>query len=113
MITLYHNPRCSKSRECNTHLTSLTEEVQVINYMETPFTKTQLKELLKKLGISPIELVRTNEAIWKSDYKGKELTDAQIITAMVTHPRLIQRPIVVKGAKAVIGRPLEAVDSIL
>ncbi|MAP53443.1 arsenate reductase (glutaredoxin) [Altibacter sp.] len=113
MLTIYHNPRCSKSRECNTYLSTLAEKVQVINYMETPFTKEQLKQVLQKLGISPIELVRTNEAIWKSEYKGKELSHSEIITAMLKHPRLIQRPIVVKGDKAVVARPLETVTSIL
>ncbi len=81
--------------------------------MKTPFSEGELTKLISLLKMKPIDLVRTNEAIWKENFKGKQMTDAEIITAMVENPKLIQRPIVVKGNKAVIARPLEAVNSIL
>lgn len=113
MITIYHNPRCSKSRECNVFLEASGKDVTVVNYMQTLFTFDTLSEVIKKLNIPPIELVRTNEKIWKDTYKGTEMTDAELIEAMVAHPKLIQRPIVVNGNKAVVARPLEKVEEIL
>ena len=113
MLTIYHNPRCSKSRGCNTMLLDLGKEVKVINYMKDLFTEESLSEVIKKLNIQPIELVRTNEAEWKENFKGKDLSDSEVIKAMVEYPKLIQRPIVVNGDKAVIGRPLELVNEIL
>lgn len=113
MITLYHNPRCSKSRQCDAFLKDTGKEVKVINYMKEPFTEFSLTELLKKLAIKPIELVRKNEKEWKELYKGKKLTDEEIIKAMVAHPKLIQRPIVVNDNKAVVCRPLEEVNKVL
>jgi|TARA_B100000767_G_C19682193_1_gene500102 arsenate reductase len=80
--------------------------------MKTPFTITSLSELITLLDVNPIELVRTNEKIWKESYKGKKLSDAAIIKAMVCEPKLIQRPIVVHGKKAVIARPLDRVNEI-
>jgi len=113
MITLYHNPRCSKSRQCDIFLSELKQDVRVINYMKEPFTEDSLAALLKKLSIKPIELVRKNEKEWKEFYKGKDLTDDEIIQAMVKHPKLIQRPIVVNGDKAIICRPLEEINKVL
>ena len=113
MLTIYHNPRCSKSRGCNIMLQDLGKEVKIINYTKDLFTETTLKDLIGLLKIKPIELVRTNEKEWKENYKGKDLSDAEVIKAMVKHYKLIQRPIVVNGNKAVIGRPLEAVKEIL
>ena len=74
MITLYHNPRCSKSRECNLHLESHDGEVEVINYIETPFTEESLTQLIDILDIKSIELVRANEPFWKENYLGKKLS---------------------------------------
>ncbi|MEM7187774.1 MAG: arsenate reductase (glutaredoxin) [Bacteroidota bacterium] len=113
MTTIYHNPRCTKSRETMQFLEQKGETITVIQYLEQVPTQKELRELIKMLGIQPIELVRKNEAVWKEQYKGKELTNAQIIKAMVTHPRLIERPIVVKNGRAAIGRPPESVSSIL
>ena len=113
MITIYHNPRCSKSRTCNTYLSHLDKEIRVVNYFNEPFTVNSLKKVIQMLGIAPIDLVRKNEQIWKAQFKGNELTDNEIIKAMVTHPKLIERPIVVNNGKAVIARPLENVQSIL
>ena len=113
MITIYHNPRCSKSRECNIFLGAAGQDIEVINYMETPFTIETLSTLIELLGIEPIELVRTNEAIWKDKFKGLKMQNATLIKAMVENPKLIQRPIVVNGKKAVIARPLSLLDSII
>ena len=113
MITIYHNPRCSKSRACNLMLGDLGKEVEIVNYTKDLFNESSLKEVIRLLKIKPIELVRKNEPEWKELYKGKELTDAEVINAMVKHPKLIERPIVVNGDKAAIGRPLEAVQAIL
>tara|TARA_B110000027_G_C15877527_1_gene193913 strand:+ start:215 stop:535 length:321 start_codon:yes stop_codon:yes gene_type:complete len=81
----------------------------VVLYLEKPPTKTALKEILKMLGLKPEELLRRGEAIYKDNYKGKELTNEEWIDAMIEHPKLIERPIVVSGDKAVIGRPPENV----
>ena len=89
------------------------KEVKVINYMKELFTEESLKAVIDLLKIKPIELVRTNEQEWKDNFKGKELSDSEVIKAMVDYPKLIQRPIVVNGNKAVIGRPLEMVETIL
>ncbi len=113
MITIYHNPRCSKSRECNVLIEDLGKEVKIINYTKDLFTESSLKEVINLLKIRPIDLVRTNEQEWKDHYKGKELSDAEVIKAMVKHYKLIQRPIVVNGTKAAIGRPIDNIKAIL
>ncbi len=113
MITIYHNPRCSKSRGCNLMLEELGKNVKVINYTKELFTESSLKEVIDLLKIDPIDLVRKNEQKWKDNYKGKEMSDGEVIKAMVKYPKLIQRPIVLKGNKAAIGRPIEAVQAIL
>ncbi|WP_460219046.1 arsenate reductase (glutaredoxin) [Psychroserpens sp. MEBiC05023] len=105
MINIYHNPRCSKSREGLALLENSGKDFEVIKYLDEPISEEQLKSIVNTLGVKPLELVRTNEAIWKSEYKEKTLTDSQIIKAMTVHPKLIERPIVINGKKAIIGRP--------
>lgn len=113
MVEIYHNQKCSKSREGVAFLKDKNVNFKEIYYLETPFTPSQLKVLIQKLGILPMELVRTKEPIWKENFKGKTLTDEQIIEAMCEYPRLIERPIVVNGDKAVIGRPTERIAEVL
>ncbi|SHH62838.1 arsenate reductase (glutaredoxin) [Winogradskyella jejuensis] len=113
MIQILHNPRCQKSREGLQLLEATNNEFEVIKYLDNPLTILELKSIISKLGISPLDLVRKNEVIWKSDYKGKNLSDEDIITAMVKHPKLIERPIVINKNKAVVGRPTEAINIIL
>lgn len=114
MITIYHNPRCSKSRQTLQLLEERGEKIEVILYLETPPNKRTLKEILAKLGISPRELLRKGEAAYKDNgLQNSELSDAKLIDAMVAHPILIERPIVVNGAQAAIGRPPENVLTIL
>ena len=113
MITIYHNPRCSKSREGLALLEQSGEKFEVVKYLEDLISEKELKTIISKLGVKPIDLIRKNEAIWKSDYKGKELSDEQIIKAMIKNPKLIERPIIVNGNKAVIGRPKELILDIV
>lgn len=113
MITIYHNPRCQKSRLGVKLLEESGLDFKIFKYLETPLEKNELKLILKKLNINPIDLVRTNENLWKSEFKAKKLSDEQIIQAMIEHPKLIERPIVVNGKKAIIGRPTEEIIKIL
>jgi len=105
MIKIYHNPRCRKSREGLELLENSGKSFEIIKYLDNQLTVTDLKDIIDKLHIKPIELVRRNEAIWKSDYKGKIMSDDNIVEAMVNHPNLIERPIIVNGNNARIGRP--------
>ncbi len=113
MITIYHNPRCSTSREALRLLEESGETIEIIKYLETPPTHQELVQLIELLGIDPIELVRTKEEEWKQHFKGKSLSDEEIIEAMVKFPRLIERPIAIKRTKAIIGRPARKVLDIL
>lgn len=113
MIKIYHNPRCSKSRQGLQLLEDSKQEFEIIKYLDNPLSKAQLLEIIKLLDIKPLELVRKNEAIWKENYKTKTLTDNQIIDALVAHPKLIERPIVVNNSKAVIGRPTELINTLI
>ena len=112
-MKIYHNPRCGKSREGLSILQESKLPFEIINYIETPLSKDELTEIIKLLGIAPIDLVRKNEAIWKENYKGKSLSDSEIIAAMAANTKLIERPIVINNRKAVIGRPPELIKSIL
>ena len=112
-MKIYHNPRCSKSREGLAILEASHLKFDTIKYLENPILKDELIEIIKMLCIAPIDLVRKNEAIWKENYKGKNLTDSEIITAMVENPKLIERPIVINNGKAVIGRPPQIIKTIL
>ncbi|OIQ20135.1 MAG: arsenate reductase (glutaredoxin) [Flavobacterium sp. MedPE-SWcel] len=114
MLTIYHNPRCSKSREGLQLLESKNTPFTVVKYLNENLTKQEVTTLINKLAIKPIELVRVKEAIWKENYKGLEsIDDNTIIDALVKYPKLIERPIVVNGDKAVIARPASNIESIL
>jgi len=113
MIQIYHNPRCGKSRSCLAFLDESNQDYEIIPYLtETP-SFDDLKALLQKLDLQPIELVRTKEKIWIENYKGKTLSDDEIIQSMADNPILIERPIVIKDGKAIIGRDLDRVASFL
>ena len=113
MIKIYHNPRCQKSREGLALLESKNVEFEVVKYLENPIDFDELNGIIDLLGISPIELIRKTEKIWKENFKGKDLSDSEIIKAMVDYPKLIERPIVVSKNKAVIGRPSENINLIV
>ena len=109
MITIYHNTRCSKSREVCTILEKNKIKTEIVEYLKTPPSQDEIKELLKMLGIKAVDLVRKKEPLYLEKYEGKKLTEAQLIKAMAQNPILIERPIIVKGKKATIGRPPEKV----
>lgn len=110
MITLYHNPRCSKSRQALSLLQEHQVEPQIVRYLDTPPDADTLRQLLSRLGIGARALLRTGEADYKAlGLADTALTDEQLIDAMVNHPKLIERPIAIRGDKAVIGRPPENV----
>jgi arsenate reductase len=113
MVKIYHNPRCTKSRESLKLLEDKGVQIQVIEYLTQIPTKAELKSVLKLLGISAFELLRKNEEIFKEQFKGIDLTEEEWIEVMIEHPKLIERPIVINGKKAVIGRPPERVLEIL
>jgi arsenate reductase len=112
-FTIYHNPRCSKSRATLALLREHGIEPDIIEYLVQPLTATSLAEILGRLGIKPEQLIRKGEEVFKSKYAGRALSDAQWIEAMIADPILIERPIVVKGSRAVVGRPPENVLQLL
>jgi arsenate reductase len=112
--TIYHNPRCSKSRQTLTILQENGVEPEVILYLETPPDASEIQSLVTRLGITPRELLRKGEEDYKNlGLKDTGLNDTELVTAMAKHPKLIERPIVTKGNKAVLGRPPENVLSLL
>ena len=113
MIKIYHNPRCSKSRQGLEILNTSGKDFEIINSLKNPITVKELTNIVNLLHIEPIDLIRKNEIIWKSEYKNKELTNDEIIIAMIKNPKLIERPIVINNEKAVIGRPPEKIKEIL
>jgi arsenate reductase len=112
-IKIWHNPRCSKSRASFALLEEKNIEAEVIKYLDTPPTEDELKALLVMLGMQPRELMRTKEDIYKELNLKDEDDNATLIQAMVNHPKLIERPIIIKDDKAVIGRPIENVVELL
>lgn len=113
MITIYHNPRCRKSREGLEVLEKSGRKYNVIRYLEDPPGRDEIKQLLGYLGIPAKKLIRTNESVWRSEYKGKTLSEEALIDAMAKYPKLIERPIVIKDKKAVVGRPAELIRQLL
>lgn len=113
MLQILHNPRCEKSRTCLAFATEAKVEFEIINYLENPLTVTDLKVLLKKLGVKPIEIVRQKETIWIENYKDKSLTDIDIIKALAKHPILIERPIIIDGDKAIIAREIDKLKTFI
>ena len=110
MIEVYHNPRCGKSRSCLAFLENTNQEYKIIKYLEEVPTKEELTSVLKKLNMKPIELIRQKEKIWISDYKNQEMADEAVIEAMIAHPILIERPIIIKGNKAIIAREADKIE---
>jgi arsenate reductase len=112
-MKIYHNPRCSKSRETLQIILDAGVEPEIIDYLVNVPTEAELKELIAMLGIKPYNLLRRGEADFKDNFNGKDLSDDEWIAAMVKFPKLIERPIVVKQKKAVLGRPPENVKTLL
>ena len=112
-ITVYHNPRCTKSREAVKFLEEKGVDIEIREYLKDSFSENELDDVLQKLGMQPEELLRKNEAIFKEQFKGKTLSRTEWIKNMITFPKLIERPIVVKEDKAVVARPAEKIDELL
>lgn len=112
-MIIYHNPKCSKSRTCLLQLAQIPTNLEVVRYLKTPLSVDELKELIQKLNIKPIALVRQKENIWIEKYKDKKMTPLAVLKALAQHPILIERPIVVNGSKAVIARPWERIHEII
>lgn len=114
MLNIYHNPRCSKSRQTLQIIEDKGLEVKIIEYLKTPPTKKELAEIIEKLGISPRQLLRKGEEAYKTyALDNAKLSDSKIISCMIDEPKLMERPIVVNGNKAVLGRPPENVLGII
>lgn len=113
MIKIYHNPRCGKSREGLNIVENSGQEFEIVRYLENVPSKEELKSILKMLDIKPIDLVRQKEKIWIENFKNKNLSDEAIIDAMIENPILIERPIVINGNRAAIGRPPQNIEKIL
>ena len=112
-ITIFHNPRCSKSRSALELLRSRGIEPVIVEYLKTPPTRAEVKELLRKLRMRAEDVVRKGEETYRTRYAQKTLNDEQWLDALVAHPVLLERPIVVKGENAVVGRPPENVLRLL
>ena len=108
-MKIYHNPKCSKSRQTLALVEQNTSEFEVIKYLENSLKFDDIELLLVKLNAKPIDIVRTKEEIWKENFNGKEMNDDEIINVLVENPRLMERPIVTTKEKAIIGRPPENV----
>lgn len=107
MINIYHNTRCRKSREAIEYLKDQKINFNVIDYLNQNLSAEKISEIINKLQIKPIELVRKNESIWKENYKSKEMSDLDIVRILFSNPKLIERPIIESEKSAVIARPLE------
>ncbi|MEO6348282.1 MAG: arsenate reductase (glutaredoxin) [Aquaticitalea sp.] len=113
MIVIYHNPNCSKSRETLEILETSKRDIEIIKYLDEPLKSEKLKKIIKLLNIKPIELVRQQELLWTENFKDLEFTDEELIDVMANYPQLIERPIVINGDKAVIGKPPTKILDIL
>jgi len=108
-MKIYHNPRCSKSRAGLKFIQDAGKETEIIEYLKNPPTEKELKKIVKMLGMKPLDLIRKNEVVFKEQFKGKNYTDDEWIRIMAENPKLIERPIVIEGDKAVLGRPAEKI----
>ena len=113
MITIYHNPRCMKSRQTLELIKEKGRDFVVKEYLKNPPAKEELEKVIGLLGIKPDQLIRKGEPDFKDNFKGKDLSDDEWVDAMMAYPKLIERPIVIDGDKAVLGRPPENVLSLL
>jgi arsenate reductase (glutaredoxin) len=112
MIKIYHNPRCKKSRAGLQYLEERGEEFEVIEYLKNGLSIEELKDILIKMNVKPIEIIRTQEEIYKKQFKGRNFTDEEWIRILVEIPKLIKRPLVVKGYKAVWADPPENMEKL-
>jgi len=113
MMTIYHNPRCRKSRAGLHYLQGKTTNFQVREYLNEPLTKEELDRIVKKLNAHPKELVRTQEEVFKKEFKGKEFSESEWIEIIVKHPKLLHRPIIETEHQAILAQPPENIDQII
>ena len=113
MLKIYHNPQCKKSRAGLQYLTNLKKEFQVVEYIKNPLSEKEIEKLLIKLNKEPIEIIRTQEDYYKKVLKGLNLNFHEWIRILVENPKLIMRPIIEADYKAVIGDPVENINSIV
>lgn len=112
-MKILHNPRCRKSREGLKILEDSGKDFTIVEYLKEPLTKEELTDVLSKLDMSAMDLVRKNEKEWKENFRGQEMSEEEVVAAMVAHPKLIERPIVISGDRAVVGRPPENIYQLL
>ena len=112
-ITIYHNPRCRKSREAVQYMEGRGVSLKIVKYLDQLFDVNSLGEVLKKIDLKPSEIVRRNEVLWKKVYDGNNLSEDQILKLLVEQPRLIERPIVTLRNKGVLARPIESLIEFL
>ena len=112
-IRIYYNPRCSKCRETAALVSERGYATELVEYLVTPPCKEELRSLLAKLGMKPLELIRRGEELFKQNYAGRTLSDEEWLDALAAHPVLIERPIVVRDDRAVVARPVEKVLALL
>lgn len=113
MITILHNPRCSKSRLGLQYLQDKGITPMIVKYLDVQLNTEEIGQLLKKLKMEPMDLIRTGEDFYKKEIKGKDFSKEELINAMAENPKLIERPIVINGDKAVVARPTEKIDEVL
>lgn len=113
ILKIYHNPRCKKSREGLNYLQSKTNNYTIVEYLKEGLSPEQMKEILLKTNLKPIDLVRTEEEVFKKELKGKKFTDAEWIDIIIENPKLLKRPVVIGSLKAVIAQPAEKIEEVL
>lgn len=113
MIKIYHNNRCRKSREALHYLEKNGIEIQIIEYLKNPLSAAEWKNLFLQIDKQPQDMIRIQEALWKSDYQGQEIDDTKLLEIFTKHPKLIKRPIVLKGQEGILAQPLEALKAFL
>jgi arsenate reductase len=112
-MTIYHNPKCKKSRETLQRIRDAGTEPEIVEYLKTPPSPDDLRDILQKLGMNAEDIIRKGEKVYKEEYKGKELSEDEWLDALHKNPKLIERPIVIEDDRAVLGRPPENVDELL
>jgi len=112
-MKIYHNPRCKKSRAGLQFLQEKGIEPEIIEYLKEPLNEDDLKDLLVRLHRKPVDIIRTQEEYYRKELKGREFTDDEWVKIMIENPKLIQRPIVVNGPKAVVGDPASNIEALL
>ncbi|MFO7868414.1 MAG: arsenate reductase (glutaredoxin) [Bacteroidales bacterium] len=113
MLTIYHNARCSKSREGLSFLKKKTTNFKVAEYMKNGISEDEIRDITSKINCSAHDIIRTQESIYKELYKSKDLSEDEWVKAIVSHPKLLQRPIIVSDTQAIIARPAEKINDIV